>query len=302
MIANISWRKSLKSSSMMGDAFTPHQLAADIHTIHDIFAAFFAQLIEADWQRLTEPNGWTLHQTVAHLDAVAGAYQQTIEAILSYRQVDFDREGVYQREDLPRWNEEQIAVRLKRPIPDLCTSFLATLQTAAVSAAHRQAAELPQTHIFPVYNSSMTLAQLYGGQAAHPGFVHAAQVAKGANRPPLWQQYPPDLLQRQITRFLHLMSLSYWPQRGQMHTTINLVVPRRASWHLRLSLEGCEAYEGKGERPSLTLWFRSLEALSRSFTLQASPLRAILTGQVLAWGNLSLAFRLNTLFDPTGIV
>ena len=287
---------------MMNKAFSPQHLAVDIHTVHDVFRDFFAGLTTADWQRPTEPHnkGWTLQETVAHLDAVALGYQRTIEAILTGTTFDFD--GVTGREQLPIWNEQQIALRRQRPIADICTSFLATLQTAAASVAQRQTAELRQTHPFPFYNHDITLAQLYGGQAAHPGLVHAAQVANGAGIPPLWRQYEPDMLKRQLSRLLHMMSLSYWPEQVKQQTTINFVVPRQAAWHLCLSLQSCEVYEGKGKRPSLTVWFRNLDVLCRALTLQISPLRAALTGQAFGWGNLPLLFRLEYLFNPTGVL
>lgn len=283
----------------MSDTFVPPILAADIGTVHDIFCDFFAGLSAADWQRPTETGGWTLQETVAHLDAVALGYQQTIDAILANKTFDFD--GMARREDLPIWNEKQIALRQQRPIAAICASFLATLQTAANSAAQRQTAELSRSHPFPFYNNAITLAELYGAQATHPGLVHAAQVAHGAQVHPLWQHYPPDLLQRQITRLLHLMALSYWPGRaGNLRATVNFAVPQQASWHLRLSPQGCQVRSGKGKRPSLTIWFRNLDSVCRSLTLQISPLRATFTGQAFAWGRLPLIFRLEHLFNPTG--
>lgn len=282
----------------MSKAFAPHCLAADIERVHDVFRDFFAGLRAVDWQRLTEANGWTLQETVAHLDAVALGYQQVIEAILTGKPFDFD--GARRREELPAWNEQQIAWRRQRPTADICASFLTTLKTAAASAAERQADELSQRHFFPFYNYDITLAELYGGQATHPGLVHAAQVANGAGTAPLWREYEPEMLQRQLSRLLHLMALSYWPERGKLQTTINFVVPRQAAWHLRLSLQGCRVYEGKGKRPSLTVWFRNLDVLCRALTLQVHPLRAVLTGQAIGWGNLPLLFRLEELFNPTG--
>ncbi|MCP4362831.1 MAG: hypothetical protein GY796_32915 [Chloroflexi bacterium] len=54
---------------------------------------------------------------------------------------------------------------------------------------------------------------------------------------------------------------------------------------------------GQTEKTSLTLWFRSLDALSRS--LQLSPLRELLIGQTFAWSNPLLGFCLPYLFTPT---
>ena len=297
MIVLMFWRKLLKAIVMSHDAFAPQLLAADIRVVHDLYADLFASLSDEDWQRPTEKGGWTFLETLAHLDAVAAIYQQVAEAIIAGITISFD--SFKRRQDLVAWNETEIAQRTQRPISEICTSFLTTLQMVANSAAQCTPAILSQRHVFPAYNKMISLAELFGGQAAHPGLVHATQIANGANIEPLWHHYDNPLLERQLTRVLHLMALSYWPERGKMETAVNFVVARQTAWQLQLSLEGCEVGEGKAKRPSLTIWFRNYHVLCRVLTLQLSPLRATLTGQAFAWGNVPLAFRLESLFNPT---
>jgi hypothetical protein len=280
-------------------AFDLDMLTDDLQTVHTLFADLLPQLSAHDWQRHTEKNGggWTLQETVAHLDAAATGYQVALEAALAGETADFH--GATRREELPTWNAQQIAQRLAWPIPTLCASFLGMLQTAVATSQQIAPTDLQKTAATPFYNRPLILAELLGSQAAHPGLVHAAQVANGAKVPPLWQHYDAAMHQRQLTRMFHLMALSYWPQRGgNLRATLNFSVPRRASWHLCLSPEGCAVAEGKGKRPLLSLWFRSLDALCQSLTQQVNPIQATLRGHVLALGDLRLVFRLGNLFTP----
>lgn len=283
------------------NAFDPNVIAADVVEVKRIYTAFFAARSSADWQRYTEPHGrgWTLHETIAHLDAVGQAYLQAAEAKLAGQPCHIP--GLLERTDLPAWNQRQIEERASRHITDICDSFLNTLQRAADSVVHLSLTVLNQKTPFPVYHRPISVGELFAGQAAHPGLVHAAQVARGAGVDPLWVQYSPELLHRQLTRFFHFMSLSYWPERGgNLRATITLSAAGEAggSWSLILAPEGSAVEEEPLQRPSLRLWFRSADALCRALTLQVSPLRALLIAQTFAWGKLWLGFRLPWLFNP----
>jgi hypothetical protein len=283
------------------NAFDPDILTADLLEVKRIFAAFFAARSPADWQRHTESHnrGWTLRETTSHLDAVGQAYLQAAEAALAGQPCHIP--GMLQRTDLPAWNQRQIEERAPRPITDICDSFLNTLQQAADSVAGLSPAALNQKTVFPVYHRPISVGELFAGQAAHPGLVHAAQVARGAGVDPLWIQYPPELLHRQLTRFFHFMSLSYWPERGdnlRAAITLSAAGAGGGSWNLTLSPEGSGIAEGPLKRSSLRIWFRSADALCRAVTLQMSPLRALLTAQAFAWGDVRLGFRMPWLFNP----
>ena len=283
------------------NAFDPLVLAADLLEVKRIYAALFASRSAADWPRHTEPHamGWTLRETIAHLDSVGQAYLQAAEAMLAGQPCHIP--GITQRTELPAWNQREIEVRAPRPITDICNSFLGTLQHASNSVARLSSAVLSRTTNFPFYHRPISLGELFGGQAAHPGLVHAAQVAQGAGVAPLWVQYPPALLHRQLTRFFHLMTLAYWPERGgNLHATVrlNAAGQGRGSWTVRLSPEGSQVAEEPQQRPRLRIWFRNTDSLCRAITFQLSPVRALLTAQAFAWGDISLAFRLAWLFNP----
>jgi hypothetical protein len=62
--------------------------------------------------------------------------------------------------------------------------------------------------------------------------------------------------------------------------------------------EGSKAGEGKYQRPTLKIWFPDANTLCRAVTLQISPLKALLTAQTFAWGDLRLGFQMEWLFNP----
>lgn len=282
-------------------AFDPQVLAADLLEVKRMYAAFFAARSPADWQRHTEPHarGWTLRETIAHLDSVGQAYLQAAEATLAGEPCHFP--GMLQRTELPAWNQREIEARAPRPLMDICNSFLGTLQNASHSVARLSSAVLSQRTPFPFYHRPISVGELFGGQAAHPGLVHAAQVAQGAGVAPLWVQYPPALLHRQLTRFFHLMALSYWPERGgNLRAAIRLSAagPGGGTWTVALAPTGGLVAEGPLPRPRLRIWFRNADSLCRAVTFRLSPLRALLTAQAFGWGDLRLAFRMAWLFNP----
>ena len=282
-------------------AFDPQEIATDVLEVKRIFAEFFAARSPADWQRHTESRGrgWTLRETVAHLDAVSLVYLQAVEATLAGQPCVVP--GLLQRTDLPTWNQREIQARALRPITEVCSSFLNTLQQASERAAGLSPSVMSQKALFPFYHRPISVGELLGGQAAHPGLVHGAQVANGAQVSPLWVHYTPAMLQRQITRLFHLMSLAYWPERGgKLRATVNFIAagPGGGSWYVRLAPTGSEVGLGTARRPTLTIWFRNADALCRTFTQQVSPIGVLLRAQAFAWGNLLLGLRMPWLFNP----
>ena len=205
------------------------------------------------------------------------------------------------RTDLPIWNRREIDARAQVPITVICDSLLNTLQQAAELADHLEPTDLTQSTPVPFYHRPITVGELLGGQAAHPSLVHAAQVANGAGIQPLWNLFSSELLCRQITRFCHVMSLSYWPERGgnlRAVVAMSAAGPGGGDWYLTMTPEGSQVGEGIYPHPSLKIWFRNADALCKALTLQVSPLRSVLTAQTFAWGDLRLAFQMGWLFNP----
>ena len=283
-------------------AFDPLTLAADFTTVRQILANFVAARSPRDWDRKTErrAKGWTLHETLAHLTATAQTmYQATVQA-LNGRPISFP--GIAHRVELADYNAREVAARRNVAPQTLAEQLFEVLDQCAAHGSARDERDLALTIPIPFYNRPLTVAEALGWQLMHPGLVHAAQLANGAGVAPLWVHYPPDLLHRQISRFFNAMSHSYWPERGRtLRADINFVVARPGGgrWYLTVDTEGGATGESAARRPALTVWLRSPDALCRLLTIQISPVGALLTGQMFAWGSLSLGFRIPYLFTPT---
>ena len=282
-------------------AFEPDALAADFAQVGRVLADFCAARSPGDWSRKTErrAKGWTLHQTLAHLAATAEVLYQAAENTLRGLPVSFP---LSRRTELAAFNERSLAERLHVPPQALADALFEILEHCAERCSILTADELTRSMSAPFYNRPLTVAEALGWQLIHPGMVHAAQLANGAGVAPLWVHYPPELMQRQITRLFNIMSHSYWPERGgDLRASINFVVagPGGGRWHVTVAPDGGNAGAGAVPRPALTVWTPSAHALCRLLMIQVSPLGAIVRGQMLAWGDIGLGFKIPYLFIPT---
>ncbi|MCI0399565.1 MAG: DinB family protein [Chloroflexi bacterium] len=283
-------------------ALSSDALAADLEQLRAILGDFFSAVSPADWERPTETRsgGWTLSQALCHVTAVAEAMQQGMEEALAGRPVVFP--GLTRREELAGYNAQEIAARQDRPPEMVAETLLATLGQVATRTRQLSDAELAAPVPLPAYNRPLTVAQTIGNQLAHPGITHGAQLANGVGVRPLWQHFSSEMMQRQLTRFLHVVSCAYWPERGgDLEAGINFIVAGRGGgrWHVIVNPAGGSAGEGQVERPALTMWFPSPHACCSLFTLQVGRWRSLLTGRVVGWGDLSLGFKFPSLFTPT---
>lgn len=283
-------------------AFAPDVLAADLGILRSILAGFLAARRPEDWSRRTEArlSGWTLHQTLAHVLAIAELFDQSLVEALQGRTLAIP--GLEHRRDLAAFNQRKIADYTALPAPDLAARFLATLDHTAQQTDALTPDQLEQRVSLAAYNRSLTLAHLIGNQLVHPGIVHAAQLANGAGLPPLWEQYDPALMSRQLSRFFQVLSYAYWPERGgALQATVNYRVAGAGGgcWHVAMRPDGGASGEGAAAHPALRMWFRSAHALCRVSTLQVPLARAALTGQLVCWGNLRLGLQIPRLFMPT---
>ena len=283
-------------------AFEPEILAADFTQVRRVLADFVAARSPEDWGRKTErrAKGWTLHQTLAHLVATAEAMHEAMEAAINGRPVSIP--GITRRTELASYNTCEILAREGLPPQALADALYAIFDRCAGRCASLTGHKLTLAFPVPFYNRPLTVAEALGWQLMHPGIVHAAQLANGAGVEPLWIHYAPELMRRQITRFFNTMSRSYWPERGgDLRASINFVVsgPGGGRWQLTVDPEGGSMSEGAAPRPALTVWTRSANSLCRLMMLQVSIIGAMVRGEMLAWGNLGLGFRIPHLFVPT---
>jgi hypothetical protein len=284
-------------------AFAPLTLAADARLIQQLLAGFFAALPpEVDWNRPTERHGggWTLHQTLAHITAVAESFHWLMEETLEGRYVTIP--GLSTRSDLPTFNERQITAREHIAPARLQQTLLSTFDRLAHRCLHLTPRELLMRLDVPSYNSPLSVAELIGAQLIHAGLVHAAQLANGAGTQPLWVFYTPELMHRQLVRTFYMVPYIYWPERGgNLHATINYIVGGHGGgrWSLRVRPDGASIRTGSVRWARLTMWASNPRVICRVFTLQSSILEEISAGQAFAWGDIRLGMRLFSLFSAT---
>ncbi len=287
---------------MSADAFAPYTLAADLLEVRRVYTAFFAQLRPSDWSRPTEARrqGWTLQETVIHLEAVLVAYQQMVADTLAGRPARIP--GLEKRTDLPAWNQQAITLGKQLSMDAVCESLLRRLHDFARCAASLTPAECHKTMVATFINGSPSVAELIGGQIVHTGLVHAAQVANGAGLPPLWRQFDAPMMQRQLMRLFRLMAFFYWPERGgKLRATMEFQIGGASGgvWHVVLAPEGGQSYTGPAQRATATMRFRDADAACRIFMMQRPLLPALFSGDMRVRGDLRLARRFAWLVTPT---
>jgi hypothetical protein len=201
---------------------------------------------------------------------------------------------------LKAFNQATIEARTHIPAEELVTSFLDALSHAAELAAPLTAETMLRQVPLPHFSSPPTVAELFGSSLAHAGIVHATQLAVSRERP-IWIYFQPGMMRRQITRFIHLRGLNYWPSRaGQLHATIAIQIAGQGggSWIIRLSPEGAQGRIGRVRTNDVTFSFPSADLFCRMMCYQTSPWREWFFHRLHVSGNLNLARRTLTLFKP----
>jgi len=283
-------------------AFTSYTLAADFLELREIYAGSLERVKEESWAKRTSdrrPNGWTLWQTLAHMDAVAQLYNAAIELGLAGRPVEIA--GFTRREDLRAMNQAAMDARAELPVAELCASFLGALEESARLAGRLEPGQLGFQVPVPFYGATPTLAELFGGSLSHAGIVHGAQMSS-SHEHPIWHFFPPGLMRRQLTRFFHVLGLVYWPERGHnLHATIGFSAEGQGggSWMVRAHPSGGKGNIGIARTTDVAIRFASADLLCRVVTGSGLPWRQIALRQVRVSGNLRLAMRLPALFKPT---
>jgi hypothetical protein len=284
------------------EAFDAEVMSADLAKVRGLIRSFFGQVKAEDWERPTEsrPTGWTLKQAFCHIVAAAEMFDKALEGIFNNPETYLP--PLRNRKELSAFNQREIEQRQDLPPEYLLQIFLESLVSTESRVEKLSQSDFEKPVPLNVYNRPLSVAELIGNQLAHPVLVHGAQLANGIGVDPLWRSFSADLMQRQLTRFFHIMSHSYWPERGGKLTAVinfNIRGSGGGHWHIRLDSDGGSVGKGQLERPSLTLHFANPDAFCSLFTVQLSPMRGLLTRKVFAWGNIPLAFKLSRLFAPT---
>lgn len=282
-------------------AFTAYTLANDFLELREIFAGSFERMKAEDWQRRSErrASGWTRRQALAHVTAVTEAYNGAISTALAGEPVVIA--GLSKRSDLKAFNEAEIEARAELSVEALCSAFLDALSAAASLVAPLNIEEMVRHVALPHLSSTPTIGEMFGSTLAHAGIIHGSQLAITRTRP-IWIYFQPGMMRRQLTRFVHLLGLNYWPERGgDLHATIaiNIAGQGGGSWLIRISPTGGQGKIGRARTNDVIFSFNSADLFCRIMTFQSSAWRPLLLRRLRIRGQLGLARRLPNFFMPT---
>ncbi len=283
-------------------AFDPYTLAADLLALREIYAGYIERIPQEAWGRRTErrSSGWTLLETMAHLDAVATVFNTSVEQALAGEPISVP--GIQKRSDLPAANRASIDERVPLGHAALTNSLLAALTRAAKVASGLSVEQLAMQVTTPYYGGRPTIAELLGASLTHTGIIHGAQVAVGGRRQAIWSFYNPGMMRRQLTRAFHTIGLAYWPERGgDLHAVLAFNVEGQGggSWVIRVDPSGGEGRIGTVRTADVRLNFASADLLCRVVTLRANVVQSVVLRRLRIRGNLRLAARIPHLFNPT---
>ncbi|MGQ9927887.1 MAG: saccharopine dehydrogenase NADP-binding domain-containing protein [Chloroflexaceae bacterium] len=279
-------------------AFTAYTIASDFLELQEIYRGSFERIKDDDWNRRIERRAepWTMRQALAHTLTMTETYNQIIRSGLEGRPTSIP--GLASREDIPSFNAAAIAPSAERPIGELMSAFLEALGAAARMAAPLGAESLGKQVAAPFFSRVPTVAELFGCSLANAGIVRGAHLAVSRSRP-VWIFFSPGMMRRQLTRFFHLLGLSYWPERGgDLYATIAINVKGQGggSWHIRIGPEGGRGKIGRARTTDVTFTFAGADLLCRLLTGQTRPWRHMVMGRMQVSGNLGLARRVPGLF------
>jgi len=287
----------------LNKTFDPQTIANDLLEVHRIYAEFFADIREADWDRPVKgsPKEWNLHDAIAHLCALNGDGLESIKNTLRGEPYTFV--GLEHRYKFNDYNREGIKTHSHLPIKELFNEHLGILEEAARIARNLTPDQAKMTARMPIYNRPVNMVEGLSIINFHAGLVHSAQVAEPAGVPPLWTHLSPEVRHRLIARMMRAFSLLYRIDiGGSMRETIIFHIDGEGGgeWHVKLSPDDPTSGEGTVENPSLVIHMRDTSVFCQMFTARLNVPLALLLGAIKLHGNLSLFFRLGDFLSIDG--
>jgi hypothetical protein len=275
----------------------------DLATLRTLLNDFFAGVDDAAWGNHTgaRDKDWTLHETLAHVAAIAEAFNVAVFA--GRRGIAVELGDVERRTDLRDWNERQIRARMDKTPSALIAELNEQFQQAMDYIDLLTDDELTAMVAFPIYNRPAPLSNFIEWQLSHAGVVHAAQLPRGLHQRPLWTHYPPDFAHRMANRFMLHFSWAYWHTLApELHAVMHFHVDGDGGgdWTLVAAPDGGDVAVGAPDAPTYTLTFQDVGTLFGAFTYDVTLPEALRDRRlVVSGGRPREAFDVLKLFAPT---
>lgn len=279
-------------------------LDADFAEFRAILSDFLAAVPDSAWSLRTgsREKDWTLHETVAHLVALADAFN--IAAEYARDQKVLTVEGLATRRDISGWNLVELRRRMHFSPAELTEKVLAALDRGLEIAHSMNEAQSQQTIFLRGYNRPSRAVEMIEFHLSHMGVIHAAQIVRPLNQDPLWTRYSAAFTHRLIDRFFRHISYAYWQEHGgDLNGAIHFHIGGESGglWHLIAAPDGGSA--ASGEAPDVetlfTLHCADAAALFGIFTMHLPLLQALQESLIRLEGDPQLAMRTLRLFSAT---
>lgn len=229
------------------------------------------------WRTGTREKDWTLHETLAHVVAIAALFNQAARAALD--QTPLEIPGLTQRDDLAALNARNIAEWVQISPDALITRLISELQNARDLMT---APNLHRTAYLRVYNGAARALDFLDWQLSHAGVIHAAQLTRPLDQPPLWTHYPPEMTRRQVDRFLRHFCVAYWPGEP---VTLNFAIGDETCY-IQTDSRTARCAPGTAPNADHTMYFRSAAVFFEVFTVQRSLITTLKNGECRISGDL----------------
>jgi hypothetical protein len=270
----------------------------DFAEVRTVVANYLAQVPDEAWQLKTgkRDEDWTLHQTLSHLVAIAKAFNLAADCAIAGREF---HTGKFERRDLVAWNETEIAERTNTSPQELTAQLVAELEGAEQRYANLSPEDAEKPLYLRVYNRPACAIDFLDWQLSHVGVIHAAQLTRPLNLPPLWEQFSPELSERQVDRFMRHFSYAYWQEFGNgMLGDIHFQIGS-GDWFLHMNPQGGDYGQGVPTNPLFHIRFSNPQQFFGAFTFHISLLRSITSGEIVIEGDPKEALNILKLFSAT---
>lgn len=277
-------------------------IAQDFEELRAVLASFYHHLSQEAWDAPTgeREKDWTLHELTAHLVSIAQLLNAATEAALAGDELVI--ENYEKREDLRAWNAAQIDERTQQAPVELKAELFDELRAGRDLAAALTAEQLAERLDFVVYNRPAPVLNLVEWHLSHIGVVHAAQLTRPTEQPPLWTHYSDEFTHRQIDRFMRHFSWAYWNTLApEVNAKLNFHIGGESGgdWLLVAAPDGGNVSQGTTKKPDYDLTFADASVLFGVFTIEVPMEEVLNSGDLKMTGDPQKVHGLLRLFSAS---